>query len=90
MPQVNRRGFLSTLLGVAGVMALDPERALWVPGKKLISIPHQSQIDVLRRMYLTPAMKELAWRLDYNWAVGTGWRSRLNVTDENCSVWIES
>jgi hypothetical protein len=33
---VNRRGFLSAL--IAGAM-VDPERLLWVPGKKLISIP---------------------------------------------------
>lgn len=33
---MNRRSFLTTL---AAAFALDPERALWVPGKKLISIP---------------------------------------------------
>ncbi len=31
-----RRGFLAALIGAA---VLDPERLLWVPGKKLISIP---------------------------------------------------
>lgn len=36
---MNRRGFLSALLGTASALALDPERALFVPGKKLISIP---------------------------------------------------
>jgi|ERR1019366_2426481 hypothetical protein len=33
---MNRRGFLAAL---AGLMVADPERLLWVPGKKLISIP---------------------------------------------------
>lgn len=33
---MNRRGFLSTLL--AGPM-MDPERAIWVPNRKMISIP---------------------------------------------------
>ena len=33
---MNRRSFLSAL---AASLVLDPERALWVPGKKLISIP---------------------------------------------------
>jgi hypothetical protein len=33
---MNRRAFLASL---AAALALDPERALWVPGKKLISIP---------------------------------------------------
>lgn len=36
---MNRRGFLSLLGAGAAALALDPERALWVPGKKLISIP---------------------------------------------------
>jgi hypothetical protein len=35
---MNRRGFLTSLLGTAAV-AFDPEKALWVPGKKVISIP---------------------------------------------------
>lgn len=33
---MNRRSFLAS---VAAALVLDPERALWVPGKKLISIP---------------------------------------------------
>ena len=37
MPRVNRRAFLSTMLG-AGAFALDLDRALWVPGRKHISI----------------------------------------------------
>jgi hypothetical protein len=37
---VNRRGFLSALFGGAAAAAtLDPERLLWVPGAKTISIP---------------------------------------------------
>jgi hypothetical protein len=37
--ELNRRGFLG-LLGAALVGAtLDPERLLWVPGQKVISIP---------------------------------------------------
>lgn len=33
---MTRRGLISTLLGAA---TLDPERLLWVPGAKVISIP---------------------------------------------------
>jgi hypothetical protein len=33
---LSRRGFLGALLGTA---VLDPKRLLWIPGKKLISIP---------------------------------------------------
>ncbi len=36
---LNRRGFFSTLAAVAATAALDPERLLWIPGKRLISIP---------------------------------------------------
>ncbi len=36
---MNRRGFLTSLLGIAATATLDPERLLWVPGKKLTSIP---------------------------------------------------
>ena len=35
---MNRRSFFGTLFGAAAIAA-DPERLLWVPGKKLISIP---------------------------------------------------
>ncbi len=36
---MNRRGFLGALIGAVGGLTLDSERLLWVPGKKLISIP---------------------------------------------------
>jgi len=37
--EMNRRGFLRGLLGTGAALALDPEKMLWVPGKRLISIP---------------------------------------------------
>jgi len=36
---MNRRGFLSGLAAIAAGATLDPERLLWRPGAKLISIP---------------------------------------------------
>lgn len=36
---MNRRTLLSSIFGASAVLALDPEKALWTPGKKLISIP---------------------------------------------------
>lgn len=36
---MNRRGFLGALLGGTAALALDPEKLLWRPGAKLISIP---------------------------------------------------
>jgi hypothetical protein len=60
---MNRRGFLGSLAGFAAALTLEPEKALWVPGQKLISIPkpmpvlsvddyQRLYIDVLDRMYL--------------------------------------
>jgi hypothetical protein len=39
---MNRRFFLRGLMGGAAALALDPEKLLFVPGKKLISIPRSS------------------------------------------------
>lgn len=48
----SRRGFLASLAGAAAI-ALDPERALWVPGAKLISIPRPSSSPIAVRYYAT-------------------------------------
>lgn len=39
---MNRRGFLSSLIAGGLSAAIDPDRLLWEPGKKLISIPKAS------------------------------------------------
>lgn len=49
---MNRRGFLGALAAIAATATLDPERLLWVPGKKLISIPAPSPVEVFRFMEL--------------------------------------
>lgn len=36
---MNRRNLFGALAALAATAALDPERLLWVPGRKLISIP---------------------------------------------------
>ena len=41
---MNRRGFLASL--IAGAV-LDPERLLWVPGAKLISIPAAQSAEMV-------------------------------------------
>lgn len=43
---MNRRSFLTGLATLIGGAALDPERLLWVPGKKLISIPKPAWTDL--------------------------------------------
>lgn len=40
---MNRRSFLASLFGAAALI-LDPDRELWLPGKKLISIPKAPEI----------------------------------------------
>lgn len=48
---MKRRGFLGLLGGLAAGAVLDPERLLWVPGAKLISIPApKDALTLLREM----------------------------------------
>lgn len=76
---MNRRGFLGTLLGGAALVA-DPERLLWTPGKKLISIPKpviheisgaaimarwRQSDEYLNSMYLRPAAEALARAINF-------------------------
>ena len=49
---MNRRGFLSILGVVAATAVLDPERLLWVPGAKTISIARPQSIqDYIERCH---------------------------------------
>lgn len=43
---VNRRAFLGLLASAAAGAVLDPERLLWVPGRKTIFIPSARQVAV--------------------------------------------
>lgn len=43
---MNRRAFLGLLASAAAGAALDPERLLWVPGRKTIFIPSARQVAV--------------------------------------------
>lgn len=64
---MNRRAFFATL--AAGLAAVaDPERLLWVPGRKLISIParsvelkfspgYEEELYVLSMRYIAPALR---------------------------------
>jgi hypothetical protein len=49
---MNRRGFLGLLGGAAAAVALDPERALWIPRRRLISVPRPSRPS--RNVLLSP------------------------------------
>lgn len=65
-----RRGFLSLLGLGAGAMTLDPERLLWVSGKKLISIPTASytptmaEINSYANKYITPRLVDEIFKKD--------------------------
>ncbi len=50
---MNRRGFLSALAGAVAAAAYDPERALWVPGRKKIFIPPAPPLSTIRRVLIT-------------------------------------
>ncbi len=53
-----RRGFLSALLGgTAAAMVLDPEKLLWRPGEKLISIPKPAIPSYLEN----PILGDIYW-----------------------------
>lgn len=46
MANLNRRSFLfGATATITSAFALDPERLLWVPGKKVISIPNVELVE---------------------------------------------
>lgn len=55
---LNRRGFLTALAGA--FVAPDPEKLLWVPGKKLISVPKAPRVEVC----IFPPLPMPAWYVD--------------------------
>jgi hypothetical protein len=67
----NRRWFLKA---IAATLVLDPEKLLWQPGKKLISIPSvvdneadlSKALDEFRIAYLRPAMIEIGREMNDN------------------------
>lgn len=42
---MNRRGFIGSLAMATAALVLDPEKLLWVPGKKTISIPKTRELQ---------------------------------------------
>lgn len=66
---MNRRGFLASLGIGAAAFALDPERALWVPGAKTISVPAVPDFEELfRERYFRPAAMAIHQKMlaEYN------------------------
>lgn len=78
---MNRRSFLASL---AAALTLDPERALYVPGKKLISVPPPKVLRVRIQMHfigrdgLRYEPEKLAFhRNAYIWAYGDPTSARI-------------
>ena len=46
---MTRRGLIGALIGAA---TLDPERLLWVPGQRVISIPKPVPVKIGHTLYL--------------------------------------
>lgn len=59
---MNRRGFLAAL---AGAFVTDPERLLWVPGKKLISIPAPPKVFIQAGWYKLEDLTSHDWVMAY-------------------------
>lgn len=76
---MNRRLFLSSLLGAA---TLDPERLLWVPGRKLISIP-TPKVDIAEEI-----AKMLGERISY--AMDFGFRYGYYPNSEELNAFMIS
>jgi hypothetical protein len=68
---MTRRGLIGALIGAA---TMDPERLLWVPGRRGISIPKPVPIAesgifiVQRRWYVDQIMRTLQTQLEVNQA----------------------
>ena len=75
---MNRRGFLAMLAGAA----LDPERLLWVPGRKLISIPALRKLDPFPFAVISTSPRSLACArvlqqlLNHRWQNDPTWRKQ--------------
>src|SRR4051812_10653201 len=59
---MNRRGFLSGLLAAAAGATLDPEQALWKPGK-LISVPPRVHVPRIHTLHVLVAHEPIQWEV---------------------------
>lgn len=81
---MNRRGFLGFLGAAVAGATLDPERLLWQPGKKFISVPSIGY-DEMEEMYLRPAARAFADAMDrdiVNWIT----RETLSILQNNLEI----
>lgn len=70
---MNRRAFLS-LIATGLAATTDPERLLWQPGRKLISIPKPCLVEA-RVLAINGWMEAINDGCVGNWSISrTGWR----------------
>lgn len=94
--EMNRRGFLGSLLGAA---VIDHERLLWVPGRKTISIPMpgivltSKEVNAVYKLINSLMDKWYAESYDqylkYRCSVGTGLMSEYLRPPRTAAQWIE-
>lgn len=89
---MNRRSFLTSL---AAALTLDPERALWVPGQKLISIPKPKVYSDLYSKHLRLLLvaeaeitKDFLMDLDY-WS-GDKWVHLVNEDGSDRPILLQA
>lgn len=63
---MDRRSFLQSVSNTLMVMTLDPDLALWVPGKKTIFIPAVVKPALKVTIDLIPHAFSLKWQGDYS------------------------
>jgi hypothetical protein len=78
---MNRRALLSSLFGAGAALALDPEKALWTPGKKLISIPKRQLPFTTHWMKFEQNPTSPTYKLILDWEAPIG--SSISVISKN-------
>lgn len=75
---MNRRGFLGAFLGAVAGATLDPERALWKPGK-LISIPKPAGVSIRYIRAFDISQLKIISRFDVLYGMGENFRPLENA-----------
>jgi hypothetical protein len=82
---MNRRGFFGAIAGIVAGATLDPERLLWRPGAKLISIPAPTNqlltVELLSRECLAALKQSLVFARQVNAEYQAEYGRKLLVGD---------
>lgn len=64
---IGRRGFLGAIAAAVAGATLDPERALWVPGKRLISLPTAPRLEGMYVALYTRLTTPAGYEIEHPW-----------------------